>query len=106
MISFIEFIFMLLLAVGTDILEIIATFCLPIPVIGIVFWGFTYFFGLIISLILNLWIFLKGAKIFWNFSMSVIDGISTGFLPARTLGIILTYLISKKDTSQVALKEK
>jgi len=106
MISFIEFIFMLLLAIGADILEIIATFCLPIPVIGIVFWAFVYFFGLIISLILNLWIFLKGAKIFWNFSMSIIDGISTGFLPARTLGIILTYLVSKKDVSRVILKEK
>ena len=106
MISSIEFIFMLILAIGADILEIIGFFSLGLPAIGLVFWGFTYFFGFIISLILNLWIFLKGARIFWNLSMSIIDAISGSFLPARTLGIILTYFASKKGASKIFLKEK
>jgi len=106
MISFIEFVFMLLLAIGADILEMIATFCLGLPAIGVILWAFAYFFGLVISLVLNLWIFLKGAKVFWNLSFSIIDGISAGFLPARTIGIILTYFISKRSATKVSLKEK
>jgi len=97
---------MLLLSIVADISEIVGGFCLGVPFLGIIFWSLAYIFGLVISLILGLWIFLKGARIFWTLSMSIIDLISGGILPARTLGIILTYLSSKIISKKVFLKRK
>ncbi|HDM31749.1 MAG TPA: hypothetical protein ENG32_00020 [bacterium] len=95
MISSIDFFFMLLLAIGADVCEVIGGFSLGIPGLGIIVWFGVYLIGLIISFILNLWIFLKGARIFWMIALSIVDLLSGGVLPARTLGVIVTYLLSK-----------
>lgn len=95
MISSFDFFFMLLLAIGADLCELIGGFSLGIPGLGVIVWFGFYLIGLIVSFILNLWIFLKGARIFWMIAFSIVDLLSGGILPARTLGIILTYLLSK-----------
>ena len=95
MISSIDFFFMLLLAIGADVCEVIGGLSLGIPGLGVIVWFGFYLIGLIISFILNLWIFLKGARIFWMIALSIVDLLSGGVLPARTLGVIVTYLLSK-----------
>ncbi len=103
-ISFIEFIFMLSLALIGDFTEILGVLCLALPYVGAMLWFFCYLWGGVVSLILNLWIFLKGAKIFWNLSLSLADALVGGLLPLKTLGIIITYyLASKSKTSSSAL---
>jgi len=95
MISSFDLFFMLLLAIGADFCEVIGGFSLGIPGLGMVLWFGFYLIGLIASFILNLWIFLKGVRIFWMIALSIVDFLSGGVLPARTLGVIVTYLLSK-----------
>jgi len=96
MISLSEFIPMLVLAVISDFLELAGSLFLLIPAVGIAFWLPAYIFGLIISTILGIWIYIIGAKMFWDISMSIADSITGGILPLRTIGIVLTYITSKR----------
>lgn len=102
-ISLPEIILVVSIAALADTLEILAAMALGVPVVGQVFFGASYIFGLCVSGILALWALLKGTassayvkKMITVITGSTLDELTGGILPLRTITLIIAIMIHNR----------
>ncbi len=92
---------MLLIAAGTaDALELISAALLPVPGLGLVFYGISWFVGTMASFSIWLYLWLKGARherfIAGAAAELLVGAIGFGFLPIRSATLIIMYIMDKR----------
>ena len=92
-----ETIIFTLLALFADAVEFLGASANILPVIGQAIWFFTWIFGLIVSLIILLWTFIRGVHGRSAIKIAVarivgflLDSALIGWLPIRTVVLIVT----------------
>mgnify|MGYP001612850148 FL=1 len=98
---------MLMLVATPDLLEILATAFVAVPVAGQIFYGLVLILDFIILPIILFWLRIRGVKGLWFLAGSMLEFIPIiDILPIRTLTLLLVYYLANNPNKAFALVRK
>lgn len=100
-ISLVEAMFMLMLVVPADLLEIFAAFAAAVPVLGKIVLVAAGFTDLLVLSVIQFWLIMKKAKWGWSLAGNLIECVPfLDVLPFRTACLIATIILTNNPKAK------